>query len=238
MAKRNKPGQSKNSTTSILISRENFYKPLIVNLSMKTLFIEARLKNLNVNLDKQEIAKLPKTLFLAYSVQYKNIIPLIKKQLENNKIKITKMQQVLGCSKVNTKDPILLIGQGRFHAINLYLQAPSIFVLENNKITKISEQEIEKVKNKRKAALLKFLHAENIGIIVSTKPGQENLAIALKIKQKLESKYNDKKFYMFLSNNIDLSQFENFNIQSWINTACPGLANDNSAIINYEELSW
>jgi len=201
---------------------------------MKILFIESKLKNLNLNLDKSEIQKLPKKLFLAYSIQYKDIASLVKKQLESNNIKISKIQQVLGCSKVNTTDPILLIGAGRFHASNLYLQAPSIYVLENNKIVKISDEEINKAKTKKKAALLKFLNATNIGIIITTKPGQENLNLAIKLKSKLEKK--GKKTYLFISNNIDINQFENFPIDSWINTACPGLASDNPKIINYQDI--
>lgn len=201
---------------------------------MKVLFIESKIKNLNRDLDKSEISKLPKKLLLAYSIQYKDLALLVKKQLELNNFKITNFQQVLGCSKIQTKEPILLIGQGRFHALNLYLQAPEVFVLENNKITKIPEEEIEKAKSKKKAALLKFLSANNIGILISTKPGQENLNLAIKIKEKLEKK--SKQVFLFMSNNIDISQFENFPIDSWVNTACSGLANDNPKIINYQDI--
>lgn len=201
---------------------------------MKVLFIESKLKNLRLNLDKAEISKLPKKLLLAYSIQYKDLAILVKKQLDSNKIKVTSMQQVLGCSKIQTKDPILLIGAGRFHALNLYLQAPEVFVLENNIITKIPEEEIKKIENKRKASILKFLSANNIGILITTKPGQENFNLAINLKEKLEKK--GKQVFLFLSNNIGISQFENFPIDSWVNTACSGLANDNPKIINYQDI--
>ncbi len=201
---------------------------------MKILYIESKLKNLNLTLDKQEILGLPKKLFLAYSIQYKDLAISIKKQLESNNIHITNFQQVLGCSKINTQDPILFIGSGRFHASNLYTQSEQIYVLENNKIIKISDEEINKLKQRRKAALLKFLSAENIGILITTKPGQENIKIALKLKEKLEKKH--KQVFLFLSNNIDINQFENFPIDSWVSTACPGLANDNPKIINYQDI--
>ena len=201
---------------------------------MKVLYIESKQKNLDIALSKTEIKKLPKKIFLAYSIQYKDLAKQIKKQLENNKIKINKFQQVLGCSKVNTKLPILLIGTGRFHAINLYLQAPAIFFLEGSKILQIPSKDIEKLKAKKRTALMKFLNANNIGILVTTKPGQEQLKQAEKLKQKLIKQ--GKQAYIFISNNIDISQFENFNIQSWVNTACPGLANDNPEIINLNEI--
>jgi len=201
---------------------------------MKVLFLEAKLKNLDIKLPKSELSKLPKKLFLAYSIQFKPIIPEIKKQLESSGIKIEKTQQVLGCSKINTKSPLLLIGQGRFHARNLYLQASKVFILENNRIIQIPEQDIDKLKKKRQAALLKFLHADKLGILVTTKPGQENLNQAIILRRKLEKQ--NKKAYIFMANNIDINQFENFQIDSWVNTACSGLAMDNPQVININEL--
>ena len=201
---------------------------------MKVLYIESKQKNLNIKLSKAEIKKLPKKIFLAYSIQYKDLAISYRKELEKNKIKVEKFQQVLGCSKINTNLPILLVGTGRFHAINLYLQAPRVYLLEGNKIMKIHSDEIEKIKAKRRTALMKFLKEDNIGILVTTKPGQEKLNQAIKLKKKL--KKQGKTPYIFLSNDIDPSQFENFNIESWVNTACPGLTNDNPSILNLDDL--
>jgi len=201
---------------------------------MKVIYIESKLKNATLNIPNSELAKLPKKIFLAYSIQYEQIVYNIAKQLKKQKIKVEKIQQVLGCSKINTKIPILLVGSGKFHAINLFLQSPILYMLENKKIIQIPKQEIERFKAKRKTALIKFLKAETIGILVSTKPGQKNLQKAEKLKQRL--KKQGKQPYIFISNNIDISQFENFQIDSWVNTACPGLANDNSDIINIDEL--
>src|SRR3989344_5910361 len=161
---------------------------------MRIIYIESKLKNLELNLPITEIKKLPKRLFLAYSVQYKNLANSIKILLESNNINITKFKQVLGCSKINAKEPVLLIGTGRFHAINLYLRAPEIYTLENNKIIQVSKQEIEQLEKTCKQS------------------------------------------YIFLSNNINIAELENFNINSWINTACPGLALDSNKIVNADEV--
>lgn len=201
---------------------------------VKLIFIESKLKK-SKELSESEIEKIPKKIFLAYSIQYKLLAEKIKKQLEDNKIKVTGIKQVLGCSKINTKDPVLFIGAGEFHALNLFLQAKSIFMLNNNGIMKFSEEEIERLKNKRRAALIKYLDAENLGIVVSTKPGQENIEKAITLRKKINKK--GKKAYIFLSNNINPYQFENFNIDSWINTACIGLSYDNPAMINLSEIS-
>ena len=206
---------------------------------MKILYIQAKQNNLSIKLNKPEMLRLPKQLFLVYSIQYKQLAENIKKQLVKHKIKIIKFQQVLGCSKISNKDnlPILLVGSGRFHAQNLMLQAHErLYVLENNKIIKIPDKEINELKAKRKTALIKFLRADKISILVSTKPGQENLNQAIKLKEKIEKQNNQKKVFIFISNNIDTSQFENFNIDSWINTACAGLSMDNSNIINISEI--
>ncbi|MDP2925595.1 MAG: diphthamide synthesis protein [Nanoarchaeota archaeon] len=203
---------------------------------MKILYTESKLRNLKVSLSNGEIKKLPKKLFLAYSIQYKALAYDIKELLEKNNIIITKIKQVLGCSKIRLSDDesILFIGSGRFHSMNLFLQAKNIFILDNNRIINIQESEINALRSKRKTALLKFLSAENIGIFVSTKPGQSNLKKALLLKHRLNKK--EKSCYIFVSNKIDISQFENFNIDSWINTACIGLSYDNPDIINLDEI--
>ena len=56
------------------------------------LYIPAIQKNLDIKLDKSEILKLPKKLFLAYSIQYKQLAESIKEQLIKNKIKIEAFQ--------------------------------------------------------------------------------------------------------------------------------------------------
>lgn len=211
----------------------------------RILYIESKQKNLAVKLNKIEISKLPEKLFLAYTIQYKSLAENIKKQLEANKIKIEKFQQVLGCSNVKTRLPILLVSTGRFHAQNLFFQTPiiketlkkpmmSLYILENDKILQIPEKDIEAQRIKRKTALIRFLKAERVGILVSTKPGQEKLNEAIKLTKNL--KKQGKQTYIFISNNIDLNQFENFPIDSWVNTACPGLSMDNSDIINIRDI--
>jgi len=201
---------------------------------MKVLYIESKLKGTEFELDSKEIKKLPKKLFLAYSIQYQDLAKSVKEQLVSNNITVSKFQQVLGCSKVNTKLPLLLVGSGRFHAINLYLQAPAVYLLEGKKIVRISKEEVERVRVMKKVGLMKFLNADKVGILVSTKPGQENLKGAIELKKKLEKK--DKEAYVFICDDIDVNQFENFDVQSWVNTACSGLANDDSQVININDL--
>jgi len=204
-------------------------KPKPLNL----LYIEAR-QDFEFQLPAKEIKKLPKKLFLAYSLQYKTLAESIRKQLESKKIKVEKFQQVLGCSRIKTNLPIFLVSTGKFHAQNLFLQTPIIYVLENKKIIKVPQPTLDQLKTQRKTALMKFLRADNLGIIVSTKPGQHNLSQALVLKEKLMKK--NKQAHIFLSNNINPQQFENFPVESWVNTACSGLSMDSYSIININEI--
>jgi len=196
---------------------------------MKIMFIEAKRK-LDINTDKINLNILPKKVFLAYSIQYKELAEKIKKRLGK---KVAEFRQVLGCSEIKSSHPILLVGSGKFHAINLALQDNIVYILEGNKVNKLDKQEIEKIKARRKAALSKFLSADKIGILVSVKPGQENLKKALNLKKKLKKK--GKETAIFLADNIDLAELENYNIESWLNTSCPALSLD-ARVINMHEL--
>ena len=83
-------------------------------------------------------------------------------------------------------------------------------------------------------SLAKYTEAgENIGL-VNFSENVEIVKYGKQIKQKLKQK--NKQIFIFISDNIDTDQFENFNIGSFINTACSGLSLDSPSIINYNEL--
>ncbi|MCK4553157.1 diphthamide synthesis protein, partial [Candidatus Pacearchaeota archaeon] len=100
-------------------------------------------------IDKSKIfslsKKLPKVLAITYSIQYQNQAKEIKSLLSKSH-KINSFTQVLGCSKPNfpkNTQSILLIGNGRFHAISLALETKLlVYILEDNQLTKISKKEI------------------------------------------------------------------------------------------------
>jgi 2-(3-amino-3-carboxypropyl)histidine synthase len=192
---------------------------------MKNLFIPAKIKSsVNVKAIEEISKKLPKSLAIIYSIQYQDVAKEIKEIL-SEKHKITSFIQVLGCSKPNfskSTEAVLLIGSGKFHAVSIAMETNlPVHLLYNNSMSEISEKEIEFLKTKKKASYLKFLNSDNVGILVSTKPGQENLKRALELKK--SSILKNKKSYILIGNNLSSSEFENFNIDSWVNTACPKL---------------
>ncbi len=218
---------------------------------MKTLFIPVKSKSkLNEKKILDICKKLPENIAIAYSIQYKEIAHQIKNLLKQKNI--TSFVQVLGCSSPKPRkleifgalknqrfllfpkntEAILLITDGKFHAVSLALESNlPVYILCNNQLEKISDEYIKSLKMKKKASYLKFLNSDKIGILISTKPGQENLKKALEFK-----KHAKKKSYLFICNNINKSEFENFpEIQCWINTACPRLDFD-LKVINIGDL--
>jgi diphthamide biosynthesis enzyme Dph1/Dph2-like protein len=186
---------------------------------MKTIFIPAKIKT-EINARKIRNLKLPEQIAIAYSIQYKEVAEQIREIL-SEKYKITGIIQVLGCSKPKfSKETkaILLVSSGRFHAVSLAFETKlPVYILESNELTKISKEEVDVFEKRKRADYMRFLNSERVGILVSTKPGQESLKNALSLRNKLK----DKESYLFLGNEIDTKQFENFDIEAWINTACP-----------------
>ena len=217
---------------------------------MKTLFIESKFKG-KINLNKIKIDKLPKKIGLITSVQFTDYIKKIKNFLEQNNKKIFVAKgnqkhpaQILGCDlsageKINSKvDAFLYIGDGRFHPLGLAMKtSKDVFSFNplNNHFSKIKKDEINNHKKTLRIKKIRFISAENIGILVSTKPGQNKLKKALQIKNKLEKK--DKKCYIFCFDTLNLNELENFPfIEFWLNTACPRIEDDSKKIINFEDI--
>lgn len=204
---------------------------------MRTLFVEARKK---INADKLNLRLLdvlPDKIGLLTTVQYIHLLSPISKYLgkKGRKVflargRLTKHKgQILGCDvsaaekiikKVNA---FLIIGSDSFHYSPVLMLEKPLFLFspESNMLKKIDKRDIEELKIKRKSALMKFYSAEKVGIIVSTKPGQNYMKSALRLKKNIEKKH--KKAFIFICDNIDLKELENFDCDIFVSTACPAL---------------
>lgn len=213
---------------------------------MKTLMIETRrkFKNSDINLSLLD-SILGKTISLSATIQYIELIPKVKICLESKGKKVIVKRgasydaHILGCNSTaldKTADEIIIITDGKFHAINnaIQIQRP-IYVFSGLALEKISQKELEDCNKKILAKQKKFLSSEIVGIILSTKHGQRNKQIG-KIKARIEKL--GKRAYIFEANNINTQELENFpQIQIWVNTACYGLAQDDPRIINLSDIS-
>jgi len=213
---------------------------------MKTLFFEARKKFSKIDFSELGGIKYGKLGLLA-SVQYVHIIYSARKVLEKNGKNVFLAKtlkhpgQILGCNvsaaaKIRDKvDAFLIIGSGRFHAYNVAaLGKPVLLWQPGSRIVEFPKDEFSKIKMREKANMSKFLMADNVGIIVSTKPGQNRMADAMKLKEKLEAK--GKKAFIFIADMVSKSELENFKADIWVNTACPQLVLDIPNMINIDSL--
>jgi diphthamide biosynthesis enzyme Dph1/Dph2-like protein len=203
---------------------------------MKKIFIPAY-SNIEIPDSIIDIAikQLPENISICYSIQFKKIAEKIKNRI-NKKLNVLAFEQVLGCSSPlfpKETQAILLISNGKFHAVSLAFESKiPVFLIDNFNFKKISNEEITKKKQKEKAAYLNYLNSKEAGIILTIKPGQQRLEQAIKLKN-----VSEKKHYLFLCNNVNPFEFENFGLKSWVNTACPRMDFDDPRIINLSKLN-
>ena len=198
---------------------------------MKTLFIPAKSRiSIKESLKK---VKINGRMGLITTIQFLDQLKLANKILKNSVIG----DQILGCNIKNAEkikdkvDFFLYIGSGRFHPIYVAQKIKKpVYILNpnTNEFSKIDESEIIDYERKLKGKLSKFYSARSYGILVSTKPGQYQMKKAELLRKKLKNSF------IFICNNINENEFENFKIDIWINTACPRIEGKN--IINLEDL--
>jgi 2-(3-amino-3-carboxypropyl)histidine synthase len=189
------------------------------------------------------------TIALYASVQFTHLLDLAIRQLESNDITVIsskparadEMCQLLGCATYKEAlrldkmpDAFLYIGDGMFHPRALVLAQKDekrfreIIVHDpiSNRMKLIGKEDCEQIFRKYHGALTKFLMSERIGVIISVKPGQQQVSISKKMREL----FPDKKIYLFADSTIDYSHLEDFNfIQAWVNSACPRIGFDDAA---------
>lgn len=197
-------------------------------------------------IDFSKLDKLPNKneISLAATIQYLDLIPLVKKYLESKgkKVIIKKSAfhkgQILGCNSNafdKSADTLLLLADGKFHAINNALQLEKeIYIFTTKTLERVTQKEIDEIKKRTESKKKKYLMSKQIGLLYSTKFGQQHKNI-FAIKNKIEK--TGKQVFIFEADNLDLNELENFpQIKLWINTACYGLSMDNPNILNLQEI--
>ena len=221
---------------------------------MKVVFIEAKYNKI-IKLPDTLLKALPKEVALFTSIQFSNSQPAMKEQIEKTGKKVilplaphSKYNgQLLGCGIKPFKekfDAFLYVGDGVFHPQTLVVEnMKPVFIFDpfggNKKWEMLDTSLVEKKLKKKKGSIAKFHAADNVGVLVSTKPGQNFLKYAMKLRQL----YPNKKFYFIINNNVDFSQLENFPfVQCWVNTACPRIGIDDvykfeKPVVNLDDIA-
>ncbi len=205
---------------------------------MQRLFIETKYEG-KLTIPRSLIKQLPFKIVLALPVQFYGFISNIQKQLEASGKKVTLFKgihdkylgQVLGCDVFKFSgdyDAFLYVGDGKFHPTALlHENKKSVFCFNpfTSKLEILTSEYLHKVLQRRTGQLSKFLSANTIGILITTKLGQNQSKKAEELRKKLEQA--GKEVFVFVAEEINLSQLENFNfIDVWINTACPRIVED------------
>lgn len=205
---------------------------------MPRIFLETKYEG-QLEIPEAIIRKLPPQLVLALPVQFLDFQEQIRKQLEQFGKKVILFQsrhgkhlsQVLGCDVFEFKgnyDAFLYVGDGKFHPTALlYENQKPVYCYHpfNQKLEILEQKYLEKVRQRRQGQLAKFLNSKRVGILVTTKPGQNQSRGAEELREKLEKA--GKEAFIFLADEINFSSLENFNfIDVWINTACPRIVED------------
>jgi diphthamide biosynthesis enzyme Dph1/Dph2-like protein len=214
-------------------------------------------KEIYLNQETLEYCKKFKVIALYGAVQFISSLDEIISQLEKEGIKVISSQpertnkkyQVLGCDAFHqnlgldeTPEAYLYVGDGVFHPRALVLaqkDQPSFKIVIRydpiaDKMILMDEEDCKRIFKKYKAGLMKFMTMKNIGVVVTTKPGQQQF----RISRKLREKFSDKNIYFFAEDTLDFSHLEDFNfIDVWINSACPRIGFDDAANIPFDMIN-
>lgn len=214
---------------------------------MKHLFLEIKYVGEMIFPEKL-LEGLPQDIVLGGSIQYLDYLPKLKQFLESNGKKVYMFNsrhgqypgQILGCDIFKFKptdevtgketefDAFVYLGDGMFH--------PTALLFENGKnvhiynpmskmVEVLGKELLISIEKKKMGMLSKFLVSKNIGVLVTSKPGQNQSRAVNHFRKEMEGK--GKNIYVFLGDNVNVASLENFNfIDVWINTACPRIVQD------------
>jgi len=205
---------------------------------MKIVFIHAT-SPIDVRISEDALNRIPKGVCgVVTNAQHIDAIGPVLDQLPGAKL----AGQVLGCNALgaeeiaNDVDFFLFVGTGVFHPLNVAWKTKKQVWIWNPvsaNLTCIEDERVAKYEKHKMGLFNRFLHAETVGILVSVKWGQKNMVHALEF-----AKRDDKKYYVFVGDTFDVSEFENFPfIECWVNSACPRLADEKEKLVNLDDLA-
>lgn len=205
---------------------------------MKLHFVPVRYKG-TVTLPDDLVQKLPRRIILFTTIQYHNQLGAWKKTLQaaGKTVHTFKPRhsavegQLLGCGVEHwdvEADAFLFVGDGLFHPKALVIKNTLpvyCYDPQTQKVSRLEDAEIEAAKRKQQAALKRFYSARKVGVLVTTKYGQQRVALALTLREK----FPNKEFTFLLCDSLDFASLEDFPfLECFINTMCPRIGLDDT----------
>lgn len=214
----------------------------------KTIFIPCRSKA-DINLVAANILEKVKfkKIGLVTTAQFVDDLAEVKKRLEKaGKMVIINTGrpnpgQVLGCDSRAAKgaDCYVYLGTGHFHPLRVALETkkPVFMAHPCGGIEELPGELIMKHEKIKAARLHMLREAKFVGVLVSTKPGQNRMGKALELKKVFEKQ--GKEVFIFAANEIKPDYFTGYGIDAWVNTGCPRIAEDRfeRPVIDMSELA-
>ncbi|MFA5003247.1 MAG: diphthamide biosynthesis enzyme Dph2 [Methanolinea sp.] len=132
--------------------------------------------------------------------------------------------QVLGCAfgaaRIEGINEILFVGTGVFHPLGIQLATGHRVVALDPFTGEVQEVNAERFLRRRHALIERARAAECIGLLVSTKSGQERFRLAREMASR------SKNAVIILMKEVSPDELENLGFPAYVNFACPRLAYD------------
>jgi 2-(3-amino-3-carboxypropyl)histidine synthase len=174
-----------------------------------------------------------KNIGLVTTIQHVHLVPDMERFLQSKGITCSVAEggrrtpnrgQVLGCSfdaaKATGAGEILFIGTGLFHPIGIALATHARVIALDPHTGTADEVSGDALLRRRFAVMEKARNAKNVGIIVSTKSGQQRMELARRLASLSPTAV------IVTMREVHPDELLNLGFACYVNTACPRLAYD------------
>ncbi len=214
---------------------------------MKSLFVEVKYVG-EIKYTEELFDALPERVVLCGNIQYLDFLSGAKEALEAAGKQVVLFGsrhgqypgQILGCDVFKFEPEefageeyaFVYLGDGLFHPTALlYRNDMPVIMYEprGQKVEVLDKDYLVRLKKQKMARLSKFLVSKNIGVLVTSKPGQNQSAAVRRLRAEMEGK--GKNIFVFVTDNIHIEKLGDFNfIDMWVNTGCPRIVQDFSCV--------
>ena len=221
------------------------HSPMVKHPEMPVIYVHA---SIDIDVDKLIEAVLPslreyESIGLTTTVQHAHQVEEMKKKLTEKGVSVlvgggtgkTPLDaQILGCSYMTAinimerVDAFLYVGGGQFHPSGIVMSTGKPVIIANpynGEVSGIEEGDLMDLAKRRMAAVTIAKTSKRFGILVSSKPGQNNLEKAVELQKMLKEQGNEA--LLIYMDEIRAEHINNYSEpEILVNTACPRIAVD------------